>query len=303
MQSDLRPVAERLRDLLQEEGGFAAACKRLRGELPDLLREIGQEESAFAKALEGILAAGGKAAMANEQARGKTTPDSNSGSFAPEGGGERKLTPKEREKERKKQKAEAAAKELAKRIDPDRLEKARKAKGRDLTENEVIECFKQQNEENGNLNFSKVQTGGDCPKFMETRNLGDIGFYQNYNGGGYQHISQKMSSDGSQLDPGHQAMLKDGRIAKTLAHGTYYRDIYNGQDAVAVVGANDNGLVILGHRQGGGLYVITAYVDAKGDKISAIKKNGLQKGFRLENEKTGNGFPSPELEDVCPGLC
>lgn len=61
LQSDLRPVAERLRDLLQEEGEFAAACKRLRGELPDLLREIGQEESAFAKALEGILAAGGEA--------------------------------------------------------------------------------------------------------------------------------------------------------------------------------------------------------------------------------------------------
>lgn len=137
LQKDLRPVAERLRDLLQEEGDFAAACKRLREELPDLLREIGQEESAFAKALEGILGAGGAersdegrvtsdergAALANEQARGKTTQNSNSGSFAPEGSGDRKLTPKEREKERKKQKSEAAAKELAKRIDPDCKEK------------------------------------------------------------------------------------------------------------------------------------------------------------------------------------
>lgn len=50
---DLRSVAERLRDLLQEECDFAAACKRLRQELPDLLREICQEGSAFAKARKG----------------------------------------------------------------------------------------------------------------------------------------------------------------------------------------------------------------------------------------------------------
>ena len=131
--SDLGPAAEELQRVLAlPEGQMRAACKDLAGRLPDLLPADPAMAAVLAEELAGAFAEAvgetgehGKdgEGLANEdQARGKTVPGTNSGSFAPSGGGsageaktdEKKAADAKKDEEEKK-KAEERTRRLAER--------------------------------------------------------------------------------------------------------------------------------------------------------------------------------------------
>ena len=170
--SDLGPAAEELQRVLDlPEAEMRVACKDLADRLPDLLPADPAMAAILAEELAGAFAeAAGEAnrvpsegsedfePLTNaDQTRGKTTPASTPGSFAPSGGGSG-----ESEKAKKK-----------------REKRERQEKNRDA----------------GRTNYATVQGGADCRDFMRSETLGRIGFYQGNEREGYLHIVKRAGED------------------------------------------------------------------------------------------------------------
>lgn len=201
LQRDLKPAGKVIAEALQTRD-WSEAKKRLAG----ILKECGTES---AKVLEGAMREAGEAAaeppegqkskvegrrsgeagevLANERARGETTEGTNSGSFAPEGGGVE--SEKARKKREKQERQDAAAKAGAARM-------------------------------------ADVKAGKDCPDFMpgvhnSNVTADHIAFYQGDETQGYLHIANHAPDlDGNY---NHQAMLEGDKIPRTVAKGTWYK--------------------------------------------------------------------------------
>lgn len=109
---------------------------------------------------------------------------------------------------------------------------------------------KKENEANGVRNMAIVESGRDCPEFMRSRKLGNIAFYQGNEKEGYLHIKNNP-------DPGHQAMLRDNNIPKTLAYGKYYEDVYKNKVGITVM-LGDKCVHL--SEDGDGVKITTAYI-------------------------------------------
>lgn len=132
MQRDLRPVGKVIAEALQNRD-WGAAKKRLAGILgkcgtesagviEEAMRQDGGEENHAEAQRDGD--AEGAEAVANTQARGKTVPGTNEGSFAPgDGGGEPEKAPAKKEyKPAAKEAVEKFQKELPKEITPEEFD-------------------------------------------------------------------------------------------------------------------------------------------------------------------------------------
>ena len=166
---DLGPAAEELKKLLDDlDAGkdIAAAAAALAEKLPELMPDdpamaaVLAEEMARAFGEDNGRAARPAQPVENkdDQPRGKTTEDTNAGSFASADGGNVGT----------RDKAKAKAEKRQRQAD---------------------------NKATGISNMSTVESGADCHEFMQSHMLGRIAFYQGNNSEGYLHIKNNPDPD------------------------------------------------------------------------------------------------------------
>lgn len=227
---DLGPAAEEVKKLLADlDAGkdVAEAAKALVEKLPDLMQEDPAMAAVIAEEMArqfGEVAShpsqksqSSQEPLANEeQPRGKATPDSTPGSFAPTGGASQPESRKAREKREKEERQKKHMDQGVKSM-PDVLS------GKDVR------------------NF--------MPGFKNSKISYDhIAFYQGDSESGFIHI-RDHAPDIITGELNHQAMLQGNKIPETIARGTWYDDgkgirvVYN--DRLVILGKDGNGLRIL----------------------------------------------------------
>ena len=167
---DTGPAAEAIKALLKDPSKEVA--DRILKDLPALVPEDPAMAAVIAEAMAAEFGSSAapapSGALANEEPnRGKTTPDSTPGSFAPKGGSENAESPKAKAKREKRERQAA-------------------------------------NKAQGIAGMAKVENGQDCRNFMRSQKLNRIAFYQGNDDEGYLHIKnnpdpnhQEMLKDGN----------------------------------------------------------------------------------------------------------
>ena len=238
LQKDLRPVGKALATALARGEGPGELFRRLER----ILAECGTES---ADVLERAMRSAGTAALANMTDRNgrehadagspeggqflpkgggaSHTPESTSGSFAPDGGGSGGESGKARKKREKQEKQDSAVKV-------------------------------------GTAHMADVKGGKDCPDFMpgvhtKTFSVDHVAFHQGDNESGYVHIKTHKENRKTE-NRNHQAMLEDGKIPNTLAYGTWFEE---GGGYVAI---SRDRRVVMG-KEGKGAFIISAYEEAE----------------------------------------
>ena len=166
---DTGPAADAIKAFLDAPSKEAADA--LLKDLPSLIPEDPALAAVIAEAMAAEFRPDASApsdAVANEEPnRGKTTPDSTPGSFAPKGGSGNAESPKAKAKREKRERQAA-------------------------------------NKAQGIAGMAKVENGEDCTNFMRSQKLNRIAFYQGNDDEGYLHIKnnpdpnhQEMLKDGN----------------------------------------------------------------------------------------------------------
>ena len=247
MQRDLRPAARIIAEALRTHD-WKAARKQLAG----ALKECGTES---AEALEAEMRAAGEKAWpethAEAQRGGGAEGVANARGGNPENRGQFSETEGPHGESKKAR------------------EKREKKEQQDKAFNAGCEGMK------------KLDAGEDCPDFMpgvhtKSFSVDHVAFHQGDAGGGYEHI-KTHGVNRATGNENHQAMLKEDKIPRTLAYGTWYEE---GGGYVAIDGDRR---VVMG-KEGKGAFIVTAYEEA--EKENARTR---QRGKRVWNEKTLEG--------------
>lgn len=214
---DCSPVADAIKELLKDPSKEAADALIKR--LPELLPEDPAMAAIIAEAMAKEFGNIEKLANTNQQ-RGKTVEGTNSGSFAPEGGGQAGESPKAKAKREKHEWQVKASQQAA-------------------------------------ANMASVKAGKDSPDFMPGvtisggKKFDHIAFYNN----DFRHIKDHVQGDfgGGNFGYNHQAMLEGEKISQTITAGTWFA--HHG-DYVAVLG-KDKAVIL--SPDGAGLKITSTY--------------------------------------------
>jgi len=261
---DTGPAADAIKELLKNPSKDAAESilKNLDSLLPQdpyLAAEIAE---AMAKEFK-VTGEDGRARAPREpqpnkddQPRGKSSPESTPGSFAPAGGGGASTKGDEAKKEEPK------------------IEESPKAKAKREKHEWQVKAAAQ-----GTANMQIIRSGQDCHDFMpgptliNGKKISHIAFYQSE----LIHVRDNMQGDfgNGKFGFNHQPMLVGDRIPNTIAQGTWYKQ---GADYVAVEGKDK--LVVLSP-DGDGVKFKTTRIAA--DDVSKIRAGNYQRVFNKED--------------------
>ena len=212
-------LAEKLPSMMPEDPAMAAVLAE------EMARAFGEDAGRAARPAQPV-------ENTEDQPRGKTTEDTNAGSFAPTGGASQPESKKAREKREKEERQKKHMDQGVKSM-PDVLS------GKDVR------------------NF--------MPGFKNSKISYDhIAFYQGDSESGFIHI-RDHAPDIITGELNHQAMLQGNKIPETIARGTWYDD----GEGIRVV--HNDRLVILG-KDGNGLRILSAYEAADKAKSTRSDK-------------------------------